>query len=212
MKNEDTPRRRAWFAGAVAVTILLGNIPSAAAASSISPKKWAKSFCTTVLDFRDELVSIGDQVVNYSEEAASAVDADPSAVFDVIETTAGYLDDAVDVSSDTADDVRKLKKPAVGGGAKIKRVISKILGDGLEDLAFEFEAGATDLRSIADQTSDPVEAANLFVTASLQLSSTFSSAGNAIRDAFNAVPDDPSIDPDQVLDRALARSSACEEF
>ena len=209
MSHGHEHRRRAVVVGALVATILLTYAPSASAASSVSPKKWAATFCNIVADFREDLSTVSDDITSTTTDALVGLATDPSGVFDVIEDVSGFLDDSADIATDAADQMRALPRPRVGGGAKIKRVLSNLFSGGLDDIATEFQGGATDLRSIEDETDDPVEAANLFQTKSEELAATFGEAGNTISDAFDALPNDRSIDPDGTLNRALQRSRAC---
>ncbi len=209
MSHGHSHRRRAVSAGAIVATVLFSHLPSASAASSVSPKKWAAAFCDIVADFQEDLGTVSDEIKTTTSDALVGLASDPSGVFDVIEDVSGFLDDSADIATDGADRMRALPRPRVGGGAKIKRVLSSLFSGGLDDIADEFEGGATDLRSIADETDDPVVAATQFKTKSEELATTFGEAGTAISETFDALPDDSSIDPDGALDRALDRSRAC---
>lgn len=196
---------------AAMASLILSTAPSAAGGASVSPKKWASSFCGAVLQFRQDIDGVTKDVLALNEDL-SELSSDPSAVFDFIETEASYLDDYAEVSERAAEDIRDLDQPKVGGGPKIKRALNQILAVGFDDLVFEFEAAAADFRSITESTSDPLVAAGQFVTAAEQVSSVLDNVTDTLQAAFDALPDDPSIDPDGTLERALGRAKACKRL
>jgi len=206
------PRKfRKWSAGIAGVTLaaLVLSAAPAAAAKARAPKKWAKSFCTTLIDFTDTMDDLNSEITDSAVEAETALAEDPSLVFDYIDGLAGNLADAADAAADTADDIRRLRRPAVGGGKEIKALLDDVLGGGLEQIGEEFESTEGEFRRIVDETTDPLVAAEELITAADQMIATFTELGNTLSESFESLDADPTLDPDDVLLRALERTPAC---
>jgi hypothetical protein len=198
------------MAALVVSALVLGLAPAAHAAKGpISPKRWATSFCTLLVDFQEELGEVSGDVVELSTDAAAVVGDDPSAVFGFIEDIADIVGDAEASSSKASRKIKKLGRPDVGGGAEIKSIISDLLGGGLGDMATEFGAAEDEFRRIGDSTTDPRVAAAELIGAAQQMQATFEALGETLQSSFSSLDDDPSIDPDDVLAKALEKAKAC---
>lgn len=203
-------RARATTASLVLVAgLVLTAVPAAAAKKPLSPKRWAGSFCTVVVDFQDAMDDVRNDVLSGSDAAVSDIATNPAAVFDYIEELADGLDSAVDASTDAADGIRDLRKPRVRGGAQLKRVLDELLAGGLDEIGTEFQSAQDQFNDIGAQTTDPLVAANELVRVAEEMQATFNDLGSTISSSFAALDEDRSIDPKGLLLDALEDSSSC---
>jgi hypothetical protein len=196
-------------AGLVVVSLLLAAVPAAAGSKPLKPKKWAASFCDTIVGFRDDVTEIQNESLDLAGDLEAALTADPNAIFVYINDVATGLEDAAGVVTGAAEDIQGLRPPKVKGGGEIKAIIDDLLGGGLELIASEFQTAGSDLGAIDDATDDPLVAADELIATSTRIAETFTELGDTLSDSFQSLDDDPSLDPDDILLRALERSRAC---
>ncbi len=152
---------RTIVSGVIAVCLLASAAP-AGAAKVVNAEKWVVRFCESLTGFTEGFGTIRDQIIGESDSVAAAyAEGDINAAAQALARMAGYLDDAADISDDTADEFRKLPRPDVEGGRALKRSIGRILGNGLEDIAGEFATSADDIRGLRREPDRQVVGAGL---------------------------------------------------
>ncbi|MBM3672131.1 MAG: hypothetical protein FJW86_08125 [Actinobacteria bacterium] len=142
-------------AGMVLVSLLAAAVPAAAGSKPLKPKKWAASFCATIIDVRDDVTEIQNESLDLAGGLEDAIASDPNAIFAYLNGVASGLEDAAEVVTEAAEDIQSLRPPKVKGGGEIKEIIDDLFGGGLELISTEFQTAANDLAAIDDATDDP---------------------------------------------------------
>jgi len=199
--------KRAAPIATLVVAALLGSAGSATA-KTVSAKRWAASFCKALVSFKGDLLEVGQAIDDETVDATADLAAgDLAGITDLINGIAGHLERASDVATDASRAFRRLPRPAIDGGAVIKRTIARVLGGAADGMALRYAANASHLREVPGTATDPADAINQLDAVAADWSSIIDDFDQQMSEAFENV--DTDVDRAGKLGRALTRSKAC---
>lgn len=151
--------------------------------SSTAADEWADSFCTAVVEWRDELERIGDEI------------QDPSSLS---EDRIRELADEADVATtDLVETVRDLGAPDTESGDEIEQSVN--------EFADTVEAERAEIEDAVDEVDNVVDVADAIATVGTSLGAMFTALGEVLA-TFG------SSEVDEEIRTAFSESEACDEL
>ncbi len=179
---------RAIAIAALAAVPVVGLSAAPAGAKTVSPQKWATSFCTALSDWQDTIKAASSDV--------SAALADTTDLSSGKTTLVDFLNQAIDATDTAMSDVKAAGVPKTTNGAKIQAALIK--GFGKAKSIFEKAEADAETLSTTDAAS--------FSTQATEIGQQIQDSSGEIDTAFGKID---TLDKGGKLNKVVKANKTC---
>ena len=179
---------RAIAIAALAAVPVVGLSAAPAGAKTVSPQKWATSFCTALSDWQDTIKAASTDV--------SAALADTTDLSSGKTTLVDFLNQAIDATATATSDVKAAGVPNTTNGAKIQAALIKGFG----------KAKSIFAKAEADAEKLPTDDAATFSAQATAIGQQIQDSASEIDTAFGKID---TLDKGGKLDKVVKANKAC---